>query len=83
MYKVYNDKKLSEDENLYLEAWKKEMNGSSTLYNDCLVPKHHTKNELETVSDKDLNTLNKLSLVELSKETHGKFSLNDLILELS
>jgi len=66
MYKVYNDIFLTENEKRYLEAWKKAMNDSNTLINDCLVPKNHSKKDINSVSEQDLNTLNELSLVEIS-----------------
>jgi hypothetical protein len=50
---------------------------------DSLLPATPTKLTLGDVDAKSLYALNSISRVQLERERHGAFSLNDLVLELS
>jgi hypothetical protein len=50
---------------------------------DSMLPAAHTKLTIGDVDAKSLYALNSISRVQLERERHGAFSLNDLVVELS
>jgi hypothetical protein len=56
---------------------------SSGLLDECLVPEVPSSLKIEDLKPEEMFALNSLPKVELLREKHGKFSLNDLCVELS
>jgi hypothetical protein len=84
IYKLHQDIDLSPAEEKYRKAWNQEMKESSAgLLDECLVPAKPSSLKIEDLSAEDINALNSLPRVEILKVNHGKFSLNDLCVELS
>lgn len=50
---------------------------------DSLLPDIHTSLTINDVDAKSIYTLNSLRRVNIDRDKHNKFSLNDLVLELS
>lgn len=50
---------------------------------DVMVPKIPSNFSIGDLSAEDLFTLNSISRVDLTREAHGDYALNDLVLELS
>lgn len=50
---------------------------------DSLLPSKPTGLSLNDIDAKNFYTLNTISKVELNREKHGQYALNDLVLELS
>jgi len=51
---------------------------------NSMLPKNHSQTNLgDALSAEDVFTLNSIPNVKLIKKTHGIFSLNDLVLEMS
>lgn len=83
LYKLDKDAKLTKSEFKYLAAWKEAMSDSKTLVEDCLVPRYPSSLSIDDMSAQDISKLNQVPLVQLDKELHGRFAVNDLILEMS
>lgn len=84
IYKQDQGIELTALEKKYVEQWISDVNKSNIInVRDAMVPKSHSKQSLEDLSAEDIFALNQIPNVELSREKHGKFALNDLVLELS
>ena len=87
IYKTNQGLSLSANEKAYLNHWLSDIRTGQnrTLMNlrDSLLPATPTKLTLGDVDAKSLYALNSISRVQLERERHGAFSLNDLVLELS
>lgn len=84
IYKVYQHQPLSSAERKYKSEWLKAIKKSGKcLLDECLVPEKPTNLTIDCLSADDMFTLNSVPKVHLTRETHGKFALNDLCVELS
>jgi len=87
IYKTNQGISLSNNEKAYLKQWVNDIrNGKDrNLMNlrDSMLPSSHTKLTIGDVDAKSLYALNSISRVQLERERHGAFSLNDLVVELS
>jgi coproporphyrinogen III oxidase-like Fe-S oxidoreductase len=84
IYKVHQGLPLSSQEEKYLKAWRDKISTSpKTLIEDCLVPAKPTTLRIKDLSNNDIRQFNELPRVELKRELHGDFALNDLLLEVS
>ena len=59
------------------------MQNSATLISECLVPTEPSKAKLADLSPEDIYTLNSIPRVKIERENHGKFAVNDLVVELA
>lgn len=48
-----------------------------------MVPETESKLRIDNLSPEDMYTLNSMPHVELKREVHGGYALNDIVLELS
>lgn len=84
IYKQDQEIELTANEKRYVESWIAEVNKSNIMnVRDAMVPRTHSKQAIEDLSEEDLFTLNEIPNVEFDLEHHGEFALNDLVLELS
>lgn len=84
IYKVHQGLPLSSQEAKYLKAWRDKIRTSpKSLIEDCLVPAKPTTLRIKDLSNSDMRLFNELPRVELKRELHGDFALNDLLLEVS
>lgn len=85
IFKKNEGVKLTQAENAYLDAWMKEAKKSTSLVinDDLMVPREPSSLNFSAISGEDLYTLNSIPRVELKRENHNDYALNDLVLELS
>ena len=82
MHKVDKDVPLTANEQAYLRQWTSNPSKESLLGQHAMVPEKPSSLRLDSITHKDLETLNGISQVEFSAERHGHFALNDLVVEL-
>jgi hypothetical protein len=58
------------------------MQNPTTLISECLVPATPSQATLSELSPEDIYTLNSVPRVKIDPNQHGKFALNDLVVEL-
>lgn len=83
IFKLHHNLELSQQEVAYLQAWRSAMLSPSTLISECLVPAEPSGAKLGDLSPEDIYTLNAIPRVKIEREKHGKFALNDLVVELA
>ena len=87
IYKINQGAALSNNEKAYMKQWVGDIRTGKdrNLVNlrDSMLPAAHTKLTIGDVDAKSLYALNSISRVQLERERHGAFSLNDLVVELS
>lgn len=69
-----------------MKAWLEEIQSEKTnLFNlrDTLLPIYPTSLTFGDLEAKNLYTLNSINNVEIERDKHGKYAVNDLVLELS
>lgn len=87
IYKKYEDIELSPSEKKYLNAWTSDLeeNSSRTLLSlrESMLPPTPTSLTFQSLDAKNLYSLNSIARVQIDRDLHGEFSLNELMLELS
>ncbi len=87
IYKINQGLTLSNNEKAYMKQWSSDIrNGKDrNLMNlrDSMLPSGPTKLTIGDIDAKSLYALNSISRVQLERERHGAYSLNDLVVELS
>lgn len=88
IYKMNQDNlELTPKEKQYLKHWINDIQNSEerNLLNlrDSLLPSNQTKLGMKDIDAKDYYSLNSISKVQLDRDMHGQYSLNELVLELS
>lgn len=87
IYKINQGLSLSINEKAYMKQWSSDIrNGKDrNLMNlrDSMLPSGPTKLTIGDIDAKSLYALNSISRVQLERERHGAYSLNDLVVELS
>lgn len=87
IYKLDKSHELTENEKVYLKHWKDDItkNEKRNVLNlrDSLIPNKPSGLTLNDIDAKNYYTLNSISKVEFDRTKHGKYALNDLVLELS
>ena len=83
IFKLHHNIELSSQEFEYLQAWRGAMQNPTTLISECLVPATPSQTTLSELSPEDIYTLNSVPRVKIDRNQHGKFALNDLVVELA
>jgi hypothetical protein len=87
IYKLNEKIELSANEKQYLRLWVSDIKDRKdrNLGNlrESMVPQTSTKLTIGDIEAKSLYALNSVSRVALERESHGQFSLSDLVVELS
>lgn len=86
LYKLNHSHELSANEKLYLKEWTNDVtnNLDRNILNlrDSLLPEKPSRLSLNDIDAKDYYALNTIPRVEFVRQQHGKFALNDLVVEL-
>ncbi len=90
IHKLYSSdpQQLTQNERLYLKQWVADLKQGKdrNLLNlrDSMLPKEgSSKLTVNSIEAKSLYALNSISRVNIDRERHGSFAMNDIILELS
>jgi len=65
---LHQNLELSDLEAKYLDEWRKSMQNSTTLVQDCLVPTEPSSYKLSDLSPEDIFTLNSIPRVKLDRD---------------
>jgi len=65
---LHQNLELSDLEAKYLDEWRKSMQNSATLVQDCLVPTEPSSYKLSDLSPEDIFTLNSIPRVKLDRD---------------
>ena len=84
IYKVNKDLQLTKNESLYLKKWvmQAQTNKESILGHQTMVPSKSSQMKIEDLKPEDMYAFNQISGVELKREKHGAYALNDLVVEV-
>ena len=77
---------MTPNEKEYLKQWLADVNsGKRNFYNlrDSMLPKNVSNLTIGDIEAKTLYALNSISRVNIDREKHASFALNDLVVELS
>jgi hypothetical protein len=88
IFKLYQDSKdITANEKAYLKAWLADLreNKERNILNvrDSMIPERPTTLTFNDLDAKNVYALNAINRVEIDRQRHGNYSLNELVLELS